>query len=498
MVRVYPRAMQDTSTSTPASVAGAHARDRHPASGRARCAGALLVLAALAGCATSVHGPSAVAQDRTPQPARTFTTAPRPDPPRGATAMHHGAARPAAVPPRLSIPGAMPDGDSLLLVSLDGFRADYLDLGITPNLARLAAGGVRAQWMAPSYPVLTFPNHYTLVTGLLPDHQGIVHNTMQDAALGGFKVSDRMAVGDSRWWGGEPIWVGAAKAGMPSAALFWPGSEADIAGLRPTRWLPFDDGMPLAARVDLMARWLSEDMSTRPRIAVMYLETVDEAAHAHGPHSPEAHAAVRALDAALGRLLGALESSGRRPHVNLVVVSDHGMATVPPGQVVAVEDMVVLDEAAVVTVGQVIGIAPRAGYEATVTQRLLGAHAQYDCWRKSELPPRWRYGSHPRIPPIVCQMHEGWDALARTSIAARPLHDRGSHGYDPGSPQLRALFVAQGPAFRAGATLAPFANVDVYPLLARLVGIEVAPNDGDMRTLTPALRVVPAPAPTGR
>ncbi|HST45001.1 MAG TPA: ectonucleotide pyrophosphatase/phosphodiesterase, partial [Luteimonas sp.] len=323
---------------------------------------------------------------------------------------------------------------------------------------------------------------------LVPDHQGIVHNTMQDAALGAFKVSDQMAVGEGRWWGGEPIWVGAARAGMSSAALFWPGSQADIAGRRPTRWLPYDATMPIDARIDTLAGWLSEGAATRPRIAVMYLETVDEAAHAHGPHSPQAHAAVRRVDAALGRLLAHLDGKGRRRHTNLLVVSDHGMATVPPGRVIAVEDMVPLEEAVVVTVGQVITVAPRRGQDTAVARRLLGAHAQYDCWRKDALPPRWRYGTHPRIPPIVCQMHEGWDALARESIAMRPAHERGSHGYDPESPALRALFVASGPAFRRGATLPPFPNVDVYALLAALLGITPAPHDGDAARLLPALR----------
>src|SRR5688572_9445904 len=128
----------------------------------------------------------------------------------------------------------------VLLVSLDGFRADYLDRGHTPNLARLAREGVHARWMVPSYPSLTFPNHYTLVTGLRPDRHGIVHNTMADPVLGTFNLSAREAVGDGRWWGGEPIWITAQRAGVPTATLFWPGSEAAIDGVRPTRWRPYD------------------------------------------------------------------------------------------------------------------------------------------------------------------------------------------------------------------------------------------------------------------
>lgn len=388
---------------------------------------------------------------------------------------------------------AVPAGASVLLVSIDGFRPDYLAPDLAPNLSRIAREGVRARWMNPSYPALTFPNHYTLVTGLRPDHHGIVHNTMRDPALGGFALSDRSAVGDGRWWGGEPIWVGAEKAGLRTAAMYWPGSEAAIDGTRPTRWNPYLEGatLPLDVRVDTVLGWLSEPPATRPRLATLYFETVDHQSHAHGPRSPQARAAVREVDAAIGRLLRGLDARGLRDRVDLVVVSDHGMATVPPGQLVAVEDVVSGEEATVVSIGQVIGIEPGAGFGERVARRLAGAHEGYECWRRSDLPERWHYGTHPRVPPIVCQMHEGWDMLPRDLIARRPPHARGSHGYDPALPSMRALFLARGPSFRQGQVLEPFDNVDVYPLLARLLGIAPAPNDGDITPLLPALREGP-------
>lgn len=386
---------------------------------------------------------------------------------------------------------------SVLLVSLDGFRADYLDLGMTPNLARIAQEGVRAEWMNPSFPTLTFPNHYTLVTGLLPDHHGIVHNTMRDAAIAGdFRPSNRAAVGDSRWWGGEPIWVGAEKAGLRSATMYWPGSEAEIQGVRPTHWHTYDEQalLPLERRVDTVLGWLSAPRDTRPRVVTLYFETIDKQAHAHGPDSAEALQALRDADAAIGRLLQGLDQHGLRDLVDLVVVSDHGMATVPSTHAVAVEDVVTPEEARVVSIGQVITIEPQPGFEDTVTDRLTGAHAHFDCWRRQEVPARLRYGTHPRIPAIVCQMHEGWDMLPRAYIARRPAHDRGSHGYDPALPSMRALFLARGPSFREGITLPAFDNIDVYPLLARLAGIPAAPNDGNPATLLPALRAPESPA----
>ncbi len=246
-------------------------------------------------------------------------------------------------------------------MSLDGVHPRDLERGLTPTLNRLAAGGVRAQWMTPSYPSLTFPNHYTLVTGLRPDRHGIVHNTMWDDALGAFRLSDRDAVGNGDWWGGEPLWVTAERAGLATATLSWPGSEAAVGGVRPTRWHAFDADRGIDARVDTVLGWLLEPATTRPRLATLYFEHLDTAAHEHGPDSPEALAALARLDVALGRLVAGLEAAGVLDAINIVVTSDHGMATVRPGQVVMVEDMVDEADARVVSTGQSVGFEPLPG-----------------------------------------------------------------------------------------------------------------------------------------
>lgn len=377
---------------------------------------------------------------------------------------------------------------TLLLVSLDGVHPDHLARGDTPNLSRLARSGIQAEWMTPSYPALTFPNHYTLVTGLRPDRHGLVHNVMHTAELGRFTLSDRDAVGDARWWGGEPLWVTVENAGLPTATLFWPGSEAPVQGVRPTRWSLFDAGLPMDQRVDRVLGWLTEPAATRPRFATLYFEHPDTAGHNHGPESPEQRAAMRAVDAQIGRLVAGIQRAGLDDSVDLVIVSDHGMAEVPAGRVLALEEMVDPADAEPVSFGQVVGFRPLPGREAAAESALLGAHGNYDCWRKQELPPRWHYGSHPRVPPIVCQLHEGWDATPERFIARRPPGTRGSHGYDPQLPSMRAIFIARGPSFGSGVRLPPFDNVDVYPLLARLLGVQPADHDGDPATLLPALR----------
>lgn len=394
----------------------------------------------------------------------------------------------ATTPARTAAARSDPEPAPLLLVSIDALRADYLGKGDTPHLDRLAKQGVRAEWMNPSYPALTFPNHFTLVTGLRPDRHGVVHNTMREEGLGDFRVADLAAVGDGRWWRAEPIWVGAEKAGLPTAIWAWPGSAAEIDGVRPTRWKPYDESVPAAQRADEVARWLEEPAATRPRFAALYLEMVDGAGHEHGPQAPQTRQAVRQADAAVGRLIDSLAGKGLLDRMNVIVVSDHGMAAVPPGQAVAVEDMVPVEDAVVVSIGQSVGIAPRAGRVEAAEKRLLGRHSHYQCWRKNELPARWHYGRNARVPPIVCQMDEGWDAIPAASVAKRALAGtRGSHGYDPALASMRATFIAHGPAFRKGVVIAPFDNVNVYSLMARLLDIPARENDGDIAPLLPAL-----------
>lgn len=380
------------------------------------------------------------------------------------------------------------DAPPVLLVSIDAFRADYLDRGVTPNLSRIAREGARADGMRPAYPSLTFPNHYTLVTGLRPDRHGVVHNTMRDAQLGEFKAANEADASDARWWNGaEPIWVTAEKHGLATATMFWPGSQAPIRGVRPTHWRAYDSTFPDDARVDEVVAWLAEP-APRIRLATLYFELLDKTGHAYGPDSPEMMQSLARIDASIGRLLDGLQAHGLRDRINLVVVSDHGMAEVMPGHAVAIEDMVDLRDADVVSTGQVVGFAPKRGHAAAAEQRLLGRHEHYACWRKSELPQQWHFGTHPRVPPILCQVDEGWDAVDRDALAKRPAHPRGSHGYDPALPSMRALFIARGPAFVPGARLPVFDNVDVYPLLMRLIHVPAGEHDGSADVFTPALR----------
>lgn len=374
----------------------------------------------------------------------------------------------------------------VILISVDGLRADYLKRGLTPNISRLAARGVTTSAMRPSFPSLTFPNHYTLVTGLRPDHHGIVNNNMEDPALGRFALSIREAVSDGRWWAdGEPIWVTAEKAGIPTATMFWPGSEAEIHGVRPSRWLPFDGAMPAAKRVDQVLDWLSN--RPWPGLATLYFDTVDHDGHEFGPDSPQVNRALQAVDRQIGRLLAGLKA--RRIDANIVLVADHGMAAVSPDRRIFLDSL--LDPASIrlVAGGAVASINPVPAQAAAVRAALLRPHPHMQCWDKADIPARLHYGSHRRVPAILCLAQVGWMiwlSPPRADVPMAPLG--GMHGYDPADPAMAASFVASGPAFRRGVVLPPFDNVDVHPLLLRLLGLPPMATDGDDALVRGALR----------
>ena len=375
---------------------------------------------------------------------------------------------------------------SVLLVSIDGFRPDYLGRGNTPNLDRIASDGVRAEWMNPSFPTLTFPNHYTIVTGLRPDHHGIVHNTMSDAELGPFSLGNREAVSNIKWWIGEPIWVAAEAAGMKSASMFWPGSEAK----HPSEWRAWDEKYPYEDRVNTVVAWLQEPMGKRPRFATLYFDYVDHEAHSSGPFSDKTISEIKRVDASIGDLFAKMSSNGSLAYTDVIIVSDHGMAPVPPTHGVVVDDMVSREWAKAITIGQVVTFAPNAGFESQARAKLLGKHDHYECWDKGSLPARFHYGTSPRIPAIVCLMETGWDAVTRESMAKRIEGGvtRGSHGFDPASPEMHAMFIAVGPDFRSGTVIPAFDNVDVYPLLRQLLGLPAEKRDGSIDSLRGALK----------
>jgi predicted AlkP superfamily pyrophosphatase or phosphodiesterase len=387
-------------------------------------------------------------------------------------------------------------GSTVILISFDGWRWDYHTKVSVPNVQRLIARGVRAENLIPSFPAKTFPNHYTLVTGLYPGRHGIVANNILDPATGRrFSLANRREVQDPMWWGGEPIWVGVQKAGRPAAAMFWPGSEAPIHGQWPQYWMPFDESLPGNARVDRVLGWLDLPAGKRPSFLTLYFEELDTAAHNRGPDSDAARNAARRLDGYLGRLVRGLERRRLLETVNIVLTSDHGLAETSMDRVVVLDDYIDLDDVDVVDVNPTLGLFPKAGREEAVYAALAKAHPRLKVYRREDTPAHWHYREHPRIPPIVGVVDEGWQLLRRATLlerlARRLVGPRGEHGYDPrAAMSMRGIFIAAGPAFRQGVTVSEFENVHVYTALAAALGIEPAPNDGNPAVLSLLLRPV--------
>jgi predicted AlkP superfamily pyrophosphatase or phosphodiesterase len=375
----------------------------------------------------------------------------------------------------------------LILISLDGYRADYLDRGYSPVLAALASEGVHAKGMRPVFPSVTYPNHYTVVTGLYPDQHGVVNNTMHDPVLGNFSPGNRAANTDGRWWDqAEPIWVTAQKDGLRTASCFYPGTQAEIHGVRPSYWQLFDSSVQPDARVDQVLAWLDLPPDQRPSFVSLYFEQADVVGHDYGPDSMQVNAALVTVDAALGRLVEGLRRRGMFDDTNLIVVSDHGMSGTSAERVVVLDKIVKVDHTELVTAIVNVGINLKPGYEAEVERALLAPHPHLQCWKKENLPKRFHYGHNARIPAIICLPENGW--MVGTAAMTSKHVPLGEHGYDNDDPQMRALFVARGPAFKQHLTAPVFDNINVYALLAKLLGVRPLPNEGGLAATAGMLR----------
>lgn len=310
------------------------------------------------------------------------------------------------------------------------------------------------------------------MTGLHPDHHGVVGNRFTDAQLGVFSMASKET---GFWDQGEPIWVTAEKAGVRTGTMFWPGSEVELQGVRPSQWMPFDQSMPGDARVDRVLSWLDLPADQRPKLETLYFDIVDTAGHRHGPDGAETRAAVVSVDASMGRLVEGLKARGLYDRAMLVIVSDHGMAATSPDRVVWIDD--IIDPAALKIGygGAVLTADPAPGREAEVQAKLVGRHPHMECWNKADVPARLVYGSNPRVAQIVCLVETGWLAATRDRPVTRA---GGAHGYDNQAPEMAAVFIAHGPGVIAGRRLTDLDSVDVQPFLARLLGLDALAGDG--------------------
>ena len=366
----------------------------------------------------------------------------------------------------------------VVVVSFDGFRWDYTDLYPTPNFDDMEASGVKAERMIPSFPTKTFPNHYTLATGLYPDHHGIINNGFPAPDLGGiYRVGDRGMVRDGDAYFGEPIWVTAEQQGIRSACYFWVGSEASIMDTRPTYWKRYNEGVAYEDRVDQVIRWLKAPISKRPGLITLYFEEPDEVGHDYGPEHPETEKVVKYLDSVLGYLRTGISKLGYADKVNLIVLSDHGMGKTSGDKYINLFDH--MDESwtdYVIGGNPIYLIDPADGYEDLVTSS-LDAVEGVSAWQKEDIPEHLHFGTSPRFPGIVAVADSLW------SIGTKPDpsgYSGGAHGYDNRFTGMHTIFYAEGPAFRNGYSSSSFSNVEVYGIIAHILGLDPAETDGNL------------------
>ncbi len=375
----------------------------------------------------------------------------------------------------------------VVLVSLDGFRWDYAKRDGATHLLEIGKEGVwTPEGMLPSFPSLTFPNHFTIVTGLYPEHHGLVANSFYDETKQArYAINDAKAVTDGSWYSGVPLWSLAESQGMRTACLFWPGSEAEIAGYRPTYYLHYDDKIDDEARVAQVLDWLKLPESERPHFITLYFSEPDHEGHEFGPDAPETRAAVRKVDALVGKLKAGLDAS--KLPVDLVVVSDHGMAKVDG-------EWITLDQFADLTGFETAGALLYGKTEADrqrAYDQLKKASPEFKVYRRKNVPGDLHYSENEREGDPVVIATGPYAIRAHGPAMGKPdrTPNPGGHGYDPAlMPEMKASFFAEGPDLLPGQKVLPFENVNLYPWLAHMLGLHAPKTDGSLNVLAGTLR----------
>jgi len=379
-----------------------------------------------------------------------------------------------------------PSEQYVVMLSLDGFRWDYPDIYSTPNLDSIARWGVKMKALRPSFPSKTFPNHYSIATGLNPDKHGLVNNTYVDPVRKDtFSLGNREKVEDSYYYGGEPIWVTAEKQGVKSASFYWVGSEAAHQGIYPSIWKSFDSSVPFENRLDSVISWLKLPADSRPHLITWYFEEPDKVGHDYGPVSPETKKTVEYLDSLVGVFVKKIKTLPYADKINLIFISDHGMGEISKKRYINVLDVVdtsLLDY--YIGYNPVVFLQPRTGLTDSVDNR-LDEIKHISSWTRDEIPQKLAYGSSDRISDIIVVADSGWSV----GLSGNNLKETGgAHGYDNFNKDMGAIFYAFGPAFKTNYIHPETQNTEIYNLLAYILDIKPSENEGDIQRVKGLLK----------
>lgn len=367
---------------------------------------------------------------------------------------------------------------STLILSLDGFRWDYPEKTHTPTLNQIAKEGVKAVSLIPSFPTKTFPNHYTIATGLYPDNHGIVNNSFYDPAFDkAYSMSDKKERFNPAFYGGEPIWITAQNQGLITASFFWVGTDVGIMGKHPDEWKMYDGSVPFIDRIDTIVKWLSRAPENRPRLILAYYEEPDGAGHDYGPDDPRTLDVVYEIDSLTGVLYSRLKNLPNGNCINFIVVSDHGM-----GSVSSDKNIVLADYLPKSWPVRIEGSNPffnlymdslwiDSAYNSLKTVKNIKV------WKPEEVPVYLNYGKNQRAGNIIIVADSGWSVSLKKPMK---MSYGGTHGYDITNSDMHGIFYASGPDFKKAYIHPSFQNTDIYSLLSEILGITPAETDGNL------------------
>ena len=377
----------------------------------------------------------------------------------------------------------------VILISADGFRADFTEKYEASFLQTISKKGVRAKFMQPSYPSVTFPNHYTIVTGLYPSHHGLVDNTYIDVATGKqYSMGNKKMVSEGKWYGGTPLWVLAEQQKMISASFFWVASEADIQGVKPTYHYIYNEQTTIGKRIQTVKDWLSLPEERRPHLITLYFPDVDHDAHTYGPEDPRVKKSVQFVDSSINALQKALAPLNLP--INYVFVSDHGMTTVDVDNTIGLPAAVDKNDFNVPWGDALLHLYAKDTSKIESTYQALKQDNRFTTYKLDETPDYWHYKKsddwHNRLGDLILvpkSIHQVFNLGTRKPTP-------GKHGFDNKEVDMRASFMAWGPAFKKGLLIDGFENVHVYPLLANILGLKVDEQkiDGKFEVLSATLK----------
>ncbi len=376
----------------------------------------------------------------------------------------------------------------VILLSLDGFRYDYIEKFNTKNLKKIAKNGVHVKRMNPSNPTKTFPNHYTIVTGLYPENHGIVGNSFYDEKLGEYSIPNRNAVENGEFYGGEPIWNTAKKAGLKTASYFWVGSEAPVNGMQPDFWEKYNQNTPFIERINTVISWLKLPKEERPRLITLYYHQPDSTGHGTGPESEETSNAVNYVDEHVDDLYNKLMDLPISKNINLIIVSDHGMSELDGTKKIFLENYINLNEVIISGGNPTYTIKVKDKKNINNIYNQLKKIENLDVYKQGEAPKKLHVGNHHRMGDMMIFGKEPYVVFPKNNRKPRKPRKFGVHGFLNTNTDMGALFIATGNTFKKGYTQESINNTDVYNLICKILNIKPAKNDGNFENVKTLLK----------